>query len=248
MNTTDNIQQPLISPGKVYLIPSSLYENVHTTIPPYVLDAIKDCRAFFAEDERTTRRYFKSLWKEMNIDDYQWATIHKAEAKVKKQFLDILAKGKNIGIVSEAGCPGIADPGQLLVAAAQHAGYIVRPLVGPSAILLALMGSGLNGQQFEFLGYLPIENMERIKTIKQIESASARKNSTQIFIETPYRNNQLLEMLLKTCQPPTWLCIAADLTSESEFIQTKTIAEWKKQAPDLHKRPVIFCLLNDRSA
>ncbi len=157
-----------------------------------------------------------------------------------------MSKGKNIGIITEAGCPGIADPGQALVAAAHKAGAIVRPLVGPSAILLALMASGMNGQQFQFHGYLPIGTPERIRSVKQLEAESARRNCTQLFIETPYRNNQLMSILIETCQPGTKLCIAADLTSDREFISTRTMAEWKKNTPDLHKRPVIFCLLSER--
>ena len=154
----------------------------------------------------------------------------------------ILREGKNVGIISEAGCPGIADPGQLLIAIAHQAGATIKPLVGPSSILLALMGSGMNGQQFQFLGYLPIDNGQRIKTIRELELESARKNTTQIFIETPYRNNQLLETLLKSCNPATRLCIAANLTASNEFIHTKSITEWKKNLPDIHKQPAIFLM------
>ena len=179
----------------------------------------------------------------MVIDDYAWFTIHKAEQEVIQQFKELLKQGKNIGIISEAGCPGVADPGQLLVAAAHEAGAIIKPLVGPSSILLALMGSGLNGQQFQFVGYLPIDTAERIKSLKELESESKRKNCTQIFIETPYRNNQLIETIIKVCQPSTRLCIAANLTSPSESIHTRSISEWKKKMPDLHKQPAIFCLL-----
>jgi 16S rRNA (cytidine1402-2'-O)-methyltransferase len=232
--------------GKVYLIPAPLYEGAAFAIPPYILDAVKDCQAFFVENERSARRYLKSLWKDMSIDDYRWVAIHKAEGAAKQNFLDLILKGKNVGIISEAGCPGIADPGQLLIAVAHSAGATVCPLVGPNAILLALMASGMNGQQFQFVGYLPIDSTERIRSIKQLESYSAKNKCTQVFIETPYRNNQLLEMMVRNCQPNTWLCIAADLTSDKEFIKTKTMAEWKKELPDLHKRPVIFCLLNDR--
>ena len=149
---------------------------------------------------------------------------------------------KNIAIISEAGCPGIADPGQVLIAAAQEMKATIKPLVGPSSILLALMASGMNGQQFEFVGYLPIDSLERNKSITALETTSQKKNSTQIFIETPYRNNQLLENLLKTCKPSTKLCIAAELTAPSEFIKTKTIGEWKKEITDFHKKPVIFLL------
>ena len=227
----------------VYLIPTTLDDESTQVIPAYVLEAIKDCQVFFVENERTARRYFKKLWKEIVIDDYAWFTIHKAEQQVIDQFKQLLKEQKNIGIVSEAGCPGIADPGQLLVAAAHSAGATVKPLVGPNSILLALMASGLNGQQFQFTGYLPIDNAERIKALKELEMESKRKNCTQIFIETPYRNNQLLETLIKTCQPSTQLCVAADITAATESIQTKNISQWRKKLPDLHKRPAIFCML-----
>lgn len=227
----------------VYLIPTTLDDENLQVIPPYVPDAVKDCQAFFTENERTARRFLKRIWKEIVIDDYTWFTIHKAEQEVVHAFRDLLEQGKNIGIISEAGCPGIADPGQLLVAAAHESGAMVKPLVGPSSILLALMGSGLNGQQFRFNGYLPIDAAGRIKAIKELEAESKRKNCTQIFIETPYRNNQLLETIVNSCSPSTRLCIAVNLTAGSESIRTWPVSEWKKKMPDLHKRQVIFCLL-----
>lgn len=227
----------------VYLIPSVLDEAAVETIPPYVLQAIKECQVFFVEDDRTTRRYFKKLWKEMVIDDYTWVVMEKPSENSIPDLNKFLQQGKTIGIVSDAGCPGIADPGQWLVKAAHEAGAIVKPLVGPSSILLALMASGLNGQQFQFCGYLPIESSERDKKIRELEEESSRKNCTQAFIETPYRNNAMLEAILKICKPNTRLCIAAEITSSSEFIQTKTISNWKKSPPDLHKKPTIFCLL-----
>jgi 16S rRNA (cytidine1402-2'-O)-methyltransferase len=229
--------------GIVYLIPSVLDESAVQTIPPYVLDAIKDCQVFFVEDERTTRRYFKKLWKEMVIDDYTWVTMEKPSENSIPAFNNFLKQGKNIGIVSDAGCPGIADPGQWLVKAAHEAGAVVKPLVGPSSILLAVMASGLNGQQFQFSGYLPIESGERDKKIRELEEESVRKNCTQVFIETPYRNIALLEAIVRICKPGTRLCIAVEITAASEAIQTKTIAEWKKNLPEIHKRPAIFCLL-----
>ena len=220
----------------VYLIPTTLDDESTQVIPAYVLDAVKDCQAFFTENERTARRFMKKLWKEMVIDDYAWFTIHKTEQQVISQFKQLIQEGKNIGILSEAGCPGIADPGQLLVSAAHEAGAMVRPLVGPSSILLALMASGLNGQQFQFIGYLPIENAERMKALKDLENESRKKNCTQVFIETPYRNNQLIETVIKTCSPSCLLCIAANITSSKESIHTKKM-------PDMHKQPAIFCLL-----
>lgn len=229
--------------SQVYLIPSVLDELAIQTIPTYIIDALKLCTSIFAENERTARRFLKSICKEIVIDNYEWFTIHKAENEVLDVFRQKIKEGKNIAIISESGCPGIADPGQILIGAAQEMDAIVKPLVGPSSILLALMASGMNGQQFEFLGYLPIDSFERNKAISTLETSSQKKNSTQIFIETPYRNNQLLETLLKTCKPSTRLCIAAELTSEREYIKTKTVAEWRKEKTDFHKKPVIFLLL-----
>lgn len=226
----------------VYLVPCVLEENATATIPAYVLDAVKDCQVIFAENERTARRFLKSMCKEIVIDDYEWFAIHKAEEELISTFKQKITAQKNIAIISEAGCPGIADPGQILIAAAQQMEAVIKPLVGPSSILLALMASGMNGQQFEFVGYLPIDNNEKIKTIKDLEAASAKNNSTKIFIETPYRNNQLIETVLKTCKPSTRFCIAAEITGANEFIKTKTIAAWRKEKTDFHKKPVIFLL------
>jgi 16S rRNA (cytidine1402-2'-O)-methyltransferase len=229
----------------VYLIPSLLAEEGLDAIPPYIIAAIKDCQVFFAENERTTRRYFKQLWKaclpgqEMVIDDYEWYTIGDDTAA---SFRQKIKEDRIIGIISEAGCPGVADPGQALIAVAQEMGAGVKPLVGPSSILLALMASGMNGQQFRFTGYLPIDNQERTKAIKELEAESAKKDCSQVFIETPYRNNQLIEALLKSCSPGTRLCIAVDITGQKEWIRTQTIAAWQKNKPDIHKRPAIFLL------
>ncbi len=227
----------------VYLIPAPLDEESLQSIPAYVLDAVKQCTVFFVENERTARRFLKKLDKSIVIDDHEWFTIHKAEGQVKGQFIQKLQQNKTVGIISEAGCPGIADPGQVLIEAAHKQGATVKPLVGPSSILLALMGSGMNGQQFAFVGYLPIEEPQRRRKLNQLEDLSAKFESTQVFIETPYRNNQLLETILKTCNPKTRICIAANLTAPNEFIETKTVAEWKIKKPDLHKQPVIFCLM-----
>jgi 16S rRNA (cytidine1402-2'-O)-methyltransferase len=226
----------------VYLIPSVLDEAATHTIPAYVMEAVLQCQVIFAENERTARRFLKSINKAIVIDHYEWYAIHKAEEEQKQVFRQKIKEGKNIAIISEAGCPGIADPGQVLVAVAQDMQAVVKPLVGPSSILLALMASGMNGQQFEFVGYLPVDAGERIKAIKELENTSQKKNSTQIFIETPYRNDQLLEALLKTCRPATRLCIAVELTGTNEQVQTKTIAQWLRQKTGLHKKPVIFLL------
>jgi len=178
----------------------------------------------------------------MVIDDYKWYGIHKAEEEIVQNFTAEIKAGKTIGIISEAGCPGVADPGQLLIHAAQKQAVKVIPLVGPSSVLLALMASGMNGQNFSFVGYLPIDSHERNKAIKDIESLSAKTGATQIFIETPYRNNQLFEALTKTCGLETRVCIASEITSSNEFIVTKKIADWKKEKPELHKKTVIFLI------
>ena len=228
--------------SKIYLIPSVLEELAVETIPPYIIDAVRDCTVIFAENERTARRFLKSICKEIIIDAYEWFTIHKAEEEILTVFKERVREGKHIAIISEAGCPGVADPGQILIAAAQEMGATIKPMVGPSSILLALMASGMNGQHFEFIGYLPIDIQERTKAIIALEASSQKNTSTKIFIETPYRNNQLLETLLKTCKPSTRLCIAAELTSAAEYIKTKTVGDWKKEKADLHKKPVIFLL------
>ena len=226
----------------IYLVPSFLSENAVETIPGYVIAAVKNSQVIFAENERTARRFLKAMDKEIVIDDFEWFAIHKAEEEQINTFKQKIKEGKNIAIISEAGCPGIADPGQTLIREAQKLNAEIKPLVGPSSILLALMASGFNGQQFSFHGYLPIDNLERIKKVKQLEEESVQKKCTQIFIETPYRNNKMLETILNHCRASTQLCVAAELTSVNEFIRSKSIAEWKNESIDLHKRPVIFLL------
>ncbi|HET6253382.1 MAG TPA: SAM-dependent methyltransferase [Puia sp.] len=234
------------SPPTVYLIPTFLDEQALSALPAYILDAVKACSVFFVENERSARRFLKSIWKEMVIDQYEWHSIHKLEEDpaVTAAFRAALSRGATIGILSEAGCPGIADPGQLLTGIAHETGAHVRPLVGPSSILLALMASGLNGQQFKFNGYLPVDNAARTRALKDLEAESARLSCTQLFIETPYRNNQLLTTLLNTCRPTTRLTIAANLTGPGEYIRTLPVGRWREMPPpDLHKQPAIFCLL-----
>jgi 16S rRNA (cytidine1402-2'-O)-methyltransferase len=225
----------------VYLIPSLLHEEGMRSIPSYITDIVKQCTVLFVENERTARRFLKKLDKDIVIDNYEWFTITNDNPNTDS-FRKKIKEEKTIGIISEAGCPGIADPGQQLVAIAQELNIEIKPLVGPNSILLALMASGMNGQQFRFAGYLPIKNPERNNAIKELESESAKKNCTQIFIETPYRNNQLMEALLLICQPLTKVCIAVDLTGSTELIKTKTVGEWRKSKPDFHKRPAIFLL------
>ncbi len=229
----------------IYLVPTVLHDDEEAlkAIPAYVLEAVKSCQAFFAENEKTTRRYFKKLWKEMVIDNYEWHTIHKAEEEVSQAFIRCIRQNKTIGIISEAGCPGIADPGQILINIAQQQKAIIKPLVGPNSILLALMASGMSGQSFAFQGYLPIDSLERKKKIKELEEDSIKGKCTQIFIETPYRNQAIYTELLQSCKDGTKLCVAAELTGKNEKIKTKTIAQWKSEPqPQLHKIPVIFLL------
>ena len=236
-------------PGKVFLIPSLLAEEGVDAIPSYITKHVLECSVFFVENERTARRYLKKLWitflpgQHIEIDNYEWYAIHKAEKEMLPVFRKRIKEGRTIGIISEAGCPGIADPGQLLIAAAHDMNAQVKPLVGPNSILLALAASGMNGQRFSFAGYLPIDSNDRIKTIRELESESLKENTTQIFIETPYRNNPLVEALLRNCKPSTQLCIAVDLTSPDEWIKTKKVLDWQKEKVDIHKRPAIFLLL-----
>ncbi len=229
----------------IYLIPSFLHEAATDTLSPAILQAVKQCEVFFVEEARTARRFLKSIWKEMVIDNYVWEIANKDNVNdpgLISSFQKAIRAGKTIGIISEAGCPGVADPGQVLVQLAHKENARVVPLVGPSSILLALMASGMSGQQFRFLGYLPIDRVQRAKAIREMEQEAQRKECTQIFMETPYRNNQMLETLMETCQPQTMLGIAANITGPNEFIRTAPVSEWKKKLPDLHKQPVIFTL------
>lgn len=232
-------------PAAVYLIPTVLYEGQTDCLPSYILDAIKKCSVLFVENERTARRFLKLLSKDVVIDDYEWFNIKEVNDEITSAYRQRIREGKIIGIISEAGCPGVADPGQQLVNIAQQMNSTVKPLVGPNSILLALMASGMNGQHFHFAGYLPIDAKERVNAIKNLELESRQKNCTQIFIETPYRNNQLLEILIKTLHPQTKICVAVDLTAPTESIQTKTAQQWKAAIPQLHKRPAIFLLNHD---
>jgi 16S rRNA (cytidine1402-2'-O)-methyltransferase len=226
----------------VYLIPTVLHEGRTECLPLYLLEAVRQCSVLFVENLRTARRYLKLLARDIVIDDFEWFEMKEVNAETMAAFRSKIAEEKIIGIISEAGCPGVADPGQQLVTIAQQMAVPVKPLVGPNSILLALMASGMNGQQFQFVGYLPIDNGERAKMIKTLEQESRHKNCTQIFIETPYRNNQLLETLTKTCLPQTLICVAVDLTADTEKIQTKTAQQWKTALPNLHKHPAIFLL------
>jgi 16S rRNA (cytidine1402-2'-O)-methyltransferase len=228
--------------GKLYLIPTTLEEDAIQTIPPYVVEIIQEVEEYIAERAKTARRFLK----EANINKpLNEITVHELDkhnpTNYLSEFLENALTGTDIGLLSEAGCPGVADPGAEVVALAHKKGIEVVPLVGPSSILLALMASGMNGQMFTFHGYLPPKTPDRTRSLKKLEQLAPR--TTSIFIETPYRNQQMIETILKTLQPHSRLCIAADLTLESEYVITKTVAEWRKtNIPNLHKRPAIFLI------
>lgn len=231
-----------MSLGKVFLLPMLLHEEGWDSIPSDIVKWIQECDAFFVENEKTTRRYFKKLWREMIIEEYIWHAIHKVEIEQIQSFKELLKAGKNIGIISEAGCAGVADPGQILVGIAQEMGAQVKPYVGPNSILLALMASGMNGQLFQFHGYLPIESAERKRKIQALEQDTRVRNCTQICIETPYRNDQLLDAILQSCHATTKICVGVDLTGPNEWIKTGTVDYWKKNKPSLHKKLAVFLI------
>lgn len=230
--------------GKLYLIPTYLNgENPDKSIIPYLKSLIKELQEFIVEDEKSARRFIKSIHPATQIGQLILHPHNKHDQYPDmRDYLKPLLNGTNMGMLSEAGCPAIADPGAGIVRAAHREGIQVVPLVGPSSVLLALMASGFNGQHFCFRGYLLIDKQERKRQLQDLERQSERSNQTQIFIETPFRNNQLLEDILNSCQPSTELCIACDLTGENEYISTRTLAEWKNLKPELHKRPAIFLL------
>lgn len=231
--------------GTLFLIPVPLADEAAAkSFTPYLVDTINKVKEYIVENEKTARRFLKlagltTPQSELLIHDYG---KHNRDSGLKEFFAGLLA-GNDVGLMSEAGCPGIADPGADIVAEAHRKGIKVVPLVGPSSILLALMASGFNGQSFTFHGYIPIDKIERAKKIKELE-VLAEKKQTQLFIETPFRNDSMLDDVLKTCKPQTKLCIACDITAPTEFIKTMTIGEWKKQVPDLRKRPAIFLLFH----
>ena len=230
--------------AKLYLIPNVLSDgNWQNVLPAQIHPILTNTKYFIVENIRTARRFMKQVNREINIDECTFYELNKrTKSSELPSFLKPLEQGFDVGVISEAGCPGIADPGADVVKIAHQKRYKVVPIVGPSSILLALMASGLNGQNFAFVGYLPIKPNERVREIATLEKRLRNNRQTQIFIETPYRNNQLISDLLKTCSPTTLLCIAANITGENEFIATKTIQEWKNKVPDLHKQPVIFLI------
>lgn len=229
--------------GKVYLVPVPIAEGALHTLSQEVNEVTARLHYYFAEDARTARRFLRALHAGLNLESIQISEIDKHQGPDIQLFHSWLKAGYEVGIVSEAGCPGIADPGAVLVAAAQKAGAEVAPLTGPNSIVLALMASGLNGQSFCFRGYLPVKDPARTKAIRDFEATSAKENQTQILIETPYRNNALMADLLKHCQPRTRLCVACNITGKPAFIKTQTITEWRKQVPVLGKVPAVFLLL-----
>jgi 16S rRNA (cytidine1402-2'-O)-methyltransferase len=228
--------------GEVQLIPIPLAEDGFDHLPLLIKERMQLCHVFFAENIRSARRAFRKIDKSFDIDARVWFEIGNEETNFITAFKEHLQEGKTIGIVSESGCPGIADPGQKLIALAQEEGYRVYPITGPNSILLALMASGLNGQHFQFIGYLPISPSERDKKIKEVERKSKAEHCSMIFIETPYRNNQLFQSLINSLQQETKLCIAYHITSAEEWIKTQTIAKWKKQLVELPKQPAIFLI------
>lgn len=230
--------------GKVYLIPTVLSDGALQTIPPYVTAAVQKISVFYVENERTARRYLKALDRSINIDNLQLLLMHGNHPPDTALAKKLLLEGKDIGIMSEAGCPAIADPGHMVVMAAHTVDAAVVPMVGPNSMLMALMASGMNGQNFQFVGYLPVKPAERVKAIKELELQSYKKAQTQLFIETPYRNMHLLRDILSGCKETTLLCVAADITGPEEFIKTKSVKDWKKDPlPELQKKPAIFLLL-----
>ena len=228
----------------LYLLPVTLGDTeLNTVLPAYNIEIIQGIKHFIVEDVRSARRFLKKVDREFDIDSLSFYPLNKhTSAEDISGYLEPLLAGQSMGVISEAGCPAVADPGADVVAIAQRKNLKVVPLVGPSSIILSVMGSGFNGQSFAFHGYLPIEPGERVKRIKQLEQRIYSENQTQLFTETPYRNHKMVDDLLQNCRPQTKLCIAANLTCEGEYIKTRAISEWKGKVPDLSKIPCIFLL------
>lgn len=232
-------------PSTLYLIPVELGDTPQQRVlPAYNRDVILGIKHFIVEDVRSARRFLKRVDRDIDIDALTFYPMGKhADAKLFASYLRPLEDGEDVGVISEAGCPAVADPGADVVAIAQRKGLKVVPLVGPSSMIMAVMASGLNGQSFAFNGYLPIDSADRVKRLKQLEVRSMQEHQTQLFIETPYRNLKMFQALLQSLRPQTRMCIAAGITTPDEYIHTHTIAEWKKiQLPDLSKVPAIFLI------
>jgi 16S rRNA (cytidine1402-2'-O)-methyltransferase len=237
MNNTNSL-------GKLYLIPVTMGEcDPMDVLPQTVKRAIELIDYYIVENEKTARKSIKAVLPEKKQSELVLFALNKhTDVKEHLSFIQPLLEGKNVGLMSEAGCPGVADPGAVIVKLAHEKGIQVIPLVGPSSILLAMMASGMNGQSFTFNGYLPIDKGEKKSALKNFEKLSFDKNQSQIFIETPYRNNKLVEDILQALQPSTHLCIATDITLPTEYIKTLRVADWKKTKVDLHNRPTIFII------
>jgi 16S rRNA (cytidine1402-2'-O)-methyltransferase len=235
--------------GKLYLIPITLSNPGETTVVPEdvlphtIKRTIDFVDYYIVENEKTARKFIKSIHPEKKQPDLKISVLNKhTEIVEHNDFIQPILRGENIGLISESGCPGIADPGADIVKLAHEKGIQVVPLVGPSSILLALMASGMNGQSFAFNGYLPIDKNDKKQALKSFERLSQEKNQSQLFIETPYRNNKLMEDLLQILQANTYLCVACDITLPTEYIKTKMVNQWKKEKADLHNRPCIFII------
>ena len=228
----------------LYLIPVTLGDTaIEKVLPTYNKEIILGIKHFIVEDIRSARRFLKKVERSINIDELTFYPLNKyTSAEAISGYLKPLQAGESMGVISEAGCPAVADPGADVVAIAQRKNLKVIPLVGPSSIILSVMGSGFNGQSFAFHGYLPIDPNERAKRIKTLEQRVYAEDQTQLFIETPYRNNKMMEDIVKNCRPQTKLCIAANITCEGEYIKTKTIKEWQGKLPELSKIPCIFLI------
>lgn len=229
----------------LYLLPVTLGDTeIDNVLPSYNREIIRQIKSFIVENVRSARRFLKKVDRDINIDELTFYLMDKhTDAAKMASYLKPLEEGNAMGVISEAGCPAVADPGADVVAVAQRKNLRVIPMVGPSSIIMSVMGSGFNGQSFAFNGYLPIEPAERTKRIKQLETRAYTEDQTQLFIETPYRNHKMLEELLRTCKPSTRLCIASGITCAEEYIHTHTIAEWKKiKLHDLSKIPTIFLI------
>ena len=228
----------------LYLIPVTLGDTpLCNVLPQYNSEIIAGIRHFIVEDVRSARRFLRKVDPQFDIDASQFFELNKHTAPEDVAgFLRPLHDGKPMGVISEAGCPAVADPGADVVAIAQRKGLKVVPLVGPSSIILSVMASGFNGQSFAFNGYLPVKPDERVKKLRQLEQRIYNEEQTQLFIETPYRNGKMVEDLLSACRPQTKLCIAANLTCEDEYVHTRTVKEWRGKVPDISKIPCIFLL------
>lgn len=230
--------------GPLYMIPTLLGETEPLEVLPLSIKrTIEEVDHYIAENEKTARRFIKKITPRKSQESLHFFLLNKyTEPELLPEYLKPCLAGAPMGVLSEAGSPGIADPGAAIVHLAHQQGIRVIPLVGPSSILMAMMASGLNGQSFAFNGYLPIDKSERKQAIRKLEKRSQAEGQSQIFMETPYRNDKLLAELIKSLHPTTRLCIAVDITQKSEFIRTLTVAEWKRQLPELHKRPTIFII------